>query len=132
MATISRETPLLSLKHGSVPNFMTARIVPFALQTAFEAELKKLQDMGVVSPLPTSNYATPLVPVVKKDGAIRLCDDYKVSINPCVDTECYPFPRVHDLFAELAGGHKFSNIGFEGAGKAKPSFIEPSRQTGYT
>lgn len=110
LGTITEERAELFLKEGSVPKFMKARSVPFALQPAVEAELKKLEDMGVISPVVTSDYATPVVPVVKKDGGIRLCGDYKTTLNPCLETDRYPLPRIDELFTALAGGQEFSKI----------------------
>ena len=50
------------------------------------------------------------MPVPKKDGSVRLCDDYKVTVNPELQAEQYPLPRIEDIFANLAGGQKFSKI----------------------
>lgn len=55
-------------------------------------------------------YATPVVLALKKDEGVRLCGDYKTSVNPCLDTDRYSLPRVGDLFAALAGGQEFSKI----------------------
>lgn len=50
------------------------------------------------------------MPVVKKNGQVRLCGDYKVTINPVMKVDQYPLPRIQDIFASLAGGKKFSKI----------------------
>ena len=54
-----------------------------------------------------SEWATPAVPLLKKAGALRLCGDFKVTVNPA---EKYPLPLIDDLISGLAGGHKFSKI----------------------
>ena len=51
-----------------------------------------------------------MVPVPKNDGHLRLCGDYKVTINPAIEIDQYPLPKPEDLFATLAGGKKFSKI----------------------
>ncbi|KAG6928138.1 hypothetical protein G0U57_008575, partial [Chelydra serpentina] len=50
------------------------------------------------------------VPIVKKDGSLRICGDFKVTVNPVWYAEQYPLPRIDYLFVGLAGGQKFSKI----------------------
>ena len=75
-----------------------------------EAELDKLVKSEVLDPVSVSEWATPVVPVMKKDGSIRLCGDFKVNVNPVLTAEQYPLPLIDDLSAGLAGGQKFSKI----------------------
>ncbi|KAK8780776.1 hypothetical protein V5799_017883 [Amblyomma americanum] len=77
---------------------------------AFEAELAKMEQLGIISPVTTSQYATPAVPVIKQDGNIRICGDCKTTVNPCFDVDRYPLPKVDDLFTALSGGKHFSKI----------------------
>lgn len=110
LGCITEEKAELFLKADARPKFLKARSVPFALVPAVEKELDKMQSMGVITPLATCEYATPVVPVVKKDGNIRLCGDYKTTVNPMLDTDRYPLPRVEEIFAALSGGQEFSKI----------------------
>ena len=57
-----------------------------------------------------SEWAAPIVPVPKKNGDIRICGDFKVTVNPVLDVHKYPLPTTEGLFASLAGGEKFSKI----------------------
>lgn len=57
-----------------------------------------------------SDWASPVVVVPKKDGRLRLCVDYKVSVNKFLQVDQYPLPRPDDLFATLAGGKKFTKL----------------------
>ena len=50
------------------------------------------------------------MPVPQKDGSVRICGDYKVTVNPELRAEQYPLPRIEDIFARLAGGQRFSKI----------------------
>lgn len=57
-----------------------------------------------------SKWATPRVPAIKKNGSVRLCGDYKVTVNPVMCVDKYPLPKIEDIFATLAGGKKFSKL----------------------
>jgi hypothetical protein len=57
-----------------------------------------------------SEWATPVVPVLKKDGSVRLCGDYKVTLNQATLTESYTLPRIRDMLASLSGGTAFSKL----------------------
>ena len=91
------------------PHFHKPRAVPYALKTKIEKELDRLIQQGVIEPIEFSEWAAPIVPVLKKDGSIRICGDYKVTINQASQVDSYPLPRIDYLFASLAGGKRFSN-----------------------
>ena len=48
--------------------------------------------------------------MVKKDGSVHICTDYKLTINQAAKTDTYPLPIIHDLFASLSGGMTFSKL----------------------
>ena len=57
-----------------------------------------------------SEWAASIMPVLKPDGTIRICGNYKVTVNRAAKPDVYPFPRVEDLFATLAGGKTFTKL----------------------
>ena len=75
-----------------------------------EEELWRLQNKVILTRVEWSEWATPIVPVPKKDGSVRLCGDYKVTVNPELQAKQYPLPRIEDIFANLVAGQKFSKI----------------------
>lgn len=103
------------LKERAVPKFVKARPVPYALRNKVTEELDRLVSEGVLSPVASSEWATPLVPVVKRNGGIRLCADFKVTLNSACHTELYPLPRIEDIFANLGEGEVFSTIDLKDA-----------------
>ncbi|KAL6457444.1 hypothetical protein MHYP_G00344070 [Metynnis hypsauchen] len=100
----------IALKPDHQPRFCQARVVPYALRPKVEAEIDRLCKEGIISPVKFSEWATPIVPVVKKNGDVRICGDFKVTVNPALCVEKYPIPRIEDLFASLSGGQHFSKL----------------------
>ena len=45
---------------------------------------------------------------MKKDGSVRVCGDFKVTINQQLEVDEYPLPRIDDIYASLSGGKQFS------------------------
>ena len=84
--------------------------MPYTLQAKVEDELNRLQTAGVIKPVKFSEWAAPIVPVVKPDGSIRICGDYKVTINQAAKPDTYPLPKIEDLFTSLSGGNFFSKV----------------------
>ncbi|CAK1583676.1 unnamed protein product [Parnassius mnemosyne] len=89
---------------------MRARPLAYALRAPVERALEQLVADGILTPVDRSDWATPIVPVVKKDGNIRICADYKLTLNKVIEVDRYPLPRVEDLLVRLQGGQRFSKI----------------------
>ena len=62
-------------------------------------ELKEMLNQGIIEPS-VSEWAAPIVPIVKKDGFLRLCVDYR-HLNATSQTNAYPMPRIDDLINQL-------------------------------
>jgi hypothetical protein len=92
------------------PIFYKARTVPLALRQKVERELERLEKQGVIEPVQFSDWAAPIVPVEKRDGNIRICGDYKLTVNRAAQTEVYPIPIIQEIFASLSGGKTFSKL----------------------
>lgn len=92
------------------PIFIKARSLPLALRKPVELELQRLEAEGTIRKVEYSDYGTPIVPVIKKSGEIRICGDYKTTINKKLIRDPYPMPRIEELFAALSGGEQYSKI----------------------
>ena len=103
-------TATLHVSDNTKPYFCRYRPIPHALRSKVELELQRLVEQGVIQPVETSEWAAPVVPVLKPDGTVRLCGDYRLTINRAAKPDTYPLPRVEDLFATLAGGKSFSKL----------------------
>lgn len=47
---------------------------------------------------------------MKKDGNLRICGNFKVTVSPVLIVEQYPPPLIDNLFFILTDGQKFSKI----------------------
>ena len=54
------------------PIFCKARSGPYLMREKIECELERLQNEGVISPVEFNEWASPVVPVLKGDGAVRI------------------------------------------------------------
>ena len=78
--------------------------------------MAQLEQSGVIEKVDTALYGTtPLVPVVKPNGKVRICGDFKVTLNRHVDVQQYPLPHIDELFSLLAGGTRFAKIDLKDA-----------------
>ena len=62
----------LFVKSGSKPKFFKPRPVLHALKGAIGQELDRLENMGVIKKVCYSEWAAPIVPVIKPDNSIRV------------------------------------------------------------
>lgn len=100
----------LQLKPEARPVFRKPRNVPFAYEAEMNKELQRLVDEEILAPVDSSNWGTPLVAVLKADGKIRICGDYKATVNPYIEEVVYPLPTIDSIFAKLHKGKQFTKI----------------------
>ena len=94
----------------TAPKFFKPRSVPYAIRGAIEKDLERLETLGVIEKVNYSDWAAPIVPVPKAFGSVRICGDHKVTVNPVLQVDQHPVPKIEDLFASLAGGKKFTKL----------------------
>nr|GEW41331.1 putative reverse transcriptase domain-containing protein [Tanacetum cinerariifolium] len=83
------------------------RLAPSEIQELLN-QLKELQEKGFIWPS-YSPWGAPVLFVKKKDGALRMCIDYK-ELNKLTIKNRYPLPRIDYLFDQLQGACCFSKI----------------------
>ncbi|GJS76060.1 putative reverse transcriptase domain-containing protein [Tanacetum coccineum] len=83
------------------------RLAPSEMQE-LSAQLQELQDKGFIRPN-HSPWGAPVLFVKKKDGALRMCIDYR-ELNKLTIKNRYPFSRIDNLFDQLQGARYFSKI----------------------
>ena len=87
-------TAHLHLKPDSHPRFLKARPAPFALREPIEKKLEQLDSLGIVQKVTHNKQAALILPVPKPDGSLRVCGDYKTTINQYIDVDQYPLPNL--------------------------------------
>ena len=115
MGKITGHQVRLNVKENAVPRSLKARRVAFSLMNAVERELDEMVQQGVYEKVDRSEWATPLVVVPKSNGRVRLCGDYKVTLNPQLLVDEHPLPTIDELFSAMSGGSKFSKIDLSNA-----------------
>ena len=93
----------LVLKDNVKPVFCRPRTIPFGLRDRVEAEIGRLVNEKVLIKVDESEWATPIVPVVKPDGKIRLCGDFKVTLNPNLKDRISTTRPLEDIVNSLCG-----------------------------
>ncbi|VDI55683.1 Hypothetical predicted protein [Mytilus galloprovincialis] len=95
---------------NATPKYFKARPLPYALKEKVELELEGLEKRGQISRVEFSEWAAPIVPIVKENGSIRICGDYKITVNRVSKLDNYPIPKTEDLYATLAGGEEYTKL----------------------
>ena len=72
----------LEVQPNSKPKFCKPRQVPFSLKEPLEKELARLERLGILQKVMHSEWVAPVVVVPKGDGCLRVCGDYKTTVNP--------------------------------------------------
>ena len=94
------------------PNKGPARQVPYRMgpvrRQAASEEIKSMLDKGIIEPA-TSEWASPIVLVPKKDGQLRFCVDYR-KLNEQTIADAYPLPRMDDCIDSLGDASIFTTL----------------------
>ncbi|KXJ10498.1 Transposon Tf2-11 polyprotein [Exaiptasia diaphana] len=69
-----------------------------------------LKEKGVYRKVESSTWASPMVTVVKESGDLRLCGDYKVTVNQFLEADPYPLPSIEELLSTIGPAKYFSKI----------------------
>ncbi|XP_032068760.1 uncharacterized protein K02A2.6-like [Thamnophis elegans] len=92
------------------PVRLKPRRVPIALKPKVDAELEKLVAQGILEPVDHARWETPIVLPIKPDGSVRICADYRCSINRALPSNAYPVPVVQHLLHTLGEGTVFAKL----------------------
>ncbi len=106
--------------------------VPLSMRESVRDELSALEEAGIIR-RSDSTWASPLVPVRKKSGKVRLCVDYR-KVNGVTTPEPYYMPGFEEMMNKIGGSKVLSKLdlvkGFHQVGvhpedREKTAFICP-------
>ena len=100
----------IHLNTDAHPKYFRARSVPYAFREKVEQELQRLQEEGTIEPMQVSDWAAPIVPVLKRDKSIQICGDFHLTVNTPSKLGNYPFPKIENLFVKLSNGKLFTKL----------------------
>ena len=100
----------IHLKENVQPKFYKARPMPFSWKASVDEELDRLESEGIINKVDHSAWATPIAIVSEADKSVRVCRDYKLTVNPYIKVSQHPLPAVEETFATLADGTLFTKL----------------------
>ena len=113
-STIIGHKAVVHLKSGAIPKVHSARPIPFPMRRAVETELERLVEQGVIEAVDASTtpieWASPIVCTKKSSGEIRICVDFKTTINPHIYIDPHPLPRFEEIMSRLSGSRYFTKL----------------------
>jgi hypothetical protein len=98
----------IELEEGAKPMITPPYHHPRRFKDEIEKAIKELLAMGHMRPS-NNPFASSFVLVLKKDGTMRMCIDYR-ALNMKTIKNRYPIPRIDELMDELHGAVFFSKI----------------------
>ncbi|CAC5386472.1 unnamed protein product [Mytilus coruscus] len=110
LGTVKGMKAKIYVDESAIPKYFKARLLPYALKDKVEMELERLEKEGQVQQVEFSDWAAPIVPVVKENGSIRICGDYKVTVYAVSKLDNYLIPKTEDLYATLGGGQEYTKL----------------------
>ena len=101
----------IQLKENATPYAIsTARRISHPLKPKVKEELKRLEQQEVIRKVDdATDWCAPIVPVLKPNGQVRLCVDYK-HLNEAVKRELYMLPSVDQILGEIGDAVMFSKL----------------------
>ena len=104
--------------------------LPYAHRKNVEQELEKMQAAGIITPS-SSEWASPVVLVSKKDGTMRMCVDYR-KLNSVSSADAYPMPRIDELLDRFGGAKYISTLDLTQGYWQVPVAPESQDKTAFT
>jgi hypothetical protein len=99
---------MIEMEEGDTPVITAHYRHPNRFKDKIEKSIKEFLAMGHIKPI-MSPFASSFVLVLKKDGTLRMCIDYK-DINKKSINNRYPISCIDELMDELHGAVFFTRV----------------------
>ncbi|XP_046428981.1 uncharacterized protein LOC124183886 [Neodiprion fabricii] len=110
IGTFTKGELILTLKEEARLKFLQPRKIPWALREKVARKLSKLEALKINFPVEYSDWGSPVMLVLKSDGSVRLCGDFKVTLNKYLEIDHYPLPKVEEVLETLRRGELFTKL----------------------
>lgn len=85
--------------------------VPYAFTSKIEDVLDKLEVLSIISEVSTAEFSTsPIVPVLKPNWQVRICKNFKVTVNWYLDLTQYPLLHIEKIFKRFSEKEVYSKL----------------------
>lgn len=105
----------VNVKSNAVPVFCRPYTLPYALREPVEKQIEEMVSVGILMPTHYSEWASPVVVVPKKNKSIRICVDFKATVNRYLEKDHYPLPRIDEIFDKVGNGQIFTVLDLSNA-----------------
>jgi hypothetical protein len=93
---------------NETPIYQRPRRFPQPIADEIERQCKELNSLDIIEPS-VSPWSSPVVPVRKKDGSVRMCIDYR-QLNRVTIPDKFPVPNLSDSIFGLHGTKFFTRL----------------------
>ncbi|CAH8674419.1 unnamed protein product [Schistosoma rodhaini] len=98
------------------PVFLKRRIIPYGLPEAVHKSLNDLCAKGIIEPVQSSTWGTPIVTPLKSDGKTpRICGNYSLTLNSRLLKQTCTTMEAEDILNRLHGSKVFSKVDLKDA-----------------
>ena len=108
LGTIKAAKHRIDLEEGAQPVYQPPYRAGHRARGIEKAEIGRMLQEGVIEPA-SSEWASPVVLVPKKDGTLRFCVDYR-RLNKLTRRDSYPIPRMDECIDSLGDATVFTTL----------------------
>ena len=107
---VKTDAAKIYVDNEAIPMYYKSRPLPYVMRDMVDKEIDRLLAEDIIEPVQYSDWVAPVVPVMKADKSVRLCGDYKLTVNQVAKLDRYPIPQIEDLYAQLGNGTTYTKL----------------------